>query len=106
MRDAANELDDLYPALDLAARVAEHLAMLAGDEARELVGVLFEELAEPEHHAGTLERRGRRPRRERTQRIRDRALDVGARRVRRACGDGAGRRIVDVPKAAAGADGL
>ena len=35
LRDAAGELDDLDPALDLAARVGEHFAVLARDRGGE-----------------------------------------------------------------------
>ena len=43
LRDAAGELDDLEPARDLAARIGEHLAVLARDEGGELAGVLLDE---------------------------------------------------------------
>ena len=46
---AAGELDDLKPARHLAAGVGEHLAVLAGDEAGEVVAAGVDELPEREH---------------------------------------------------------
>ena len=49
--------DVLDAALQLAQRVAQHLAVLGGDQGAELVGVLFQQHLEVAHHAGALERR-------------------------------------------------
>ena len=51
MRDAAGEIDDLDAARDLAERVGVGLAVLRGDGAGDLVGVLVEQLLEAEHVA-------------------------------------------------------
>ena len=41
VRDPARELDDLEPARDLAERVGEHLAVLGGEEPRDVLAVLW-----------------------------------------------------------------
>ena len=46
--DPAGELDDLQPARDLAARVGEHLAVLASDQAGQVVGVARHQVPERE----------------------------------------------------------
>ena len=61
LRDAAGELDDLEPARDLAARIGEHLAVLARDDRGELAGMLLDQVAEPEQDARAAERRRVRP---------------------------------------------
>ncbi len=57
--ETAGELDDLLAAGHLAQRVGVHLAVLGGDERRELVLAGVEQLAEGEHHLRTT-RQGRR----------------------------------------------
>ena len=85
VRGAAGELDDLEPALDLAARVLDRLAVLGRDHARELVRVGGDELAEAEQHVRASGERLRAPRAEAGGGGGDRAVDVGARsRTRRA----------------------
>src|SRR3546814_9365307 len=51
MRRGAGEFDDVEPALDVAARVGDHLAMLGGQHLRELIHIGFDEALEFEHHA-------------------------------------------------------
>ncbi len=46
-RRTAGELHHLDAARDLAARIGQHLAVLARDEARQCFAVLFEQLVEP-----------------------------------------------------------
>src|SRR5213079_954896 len=62
LADAARELDDLEPALHLAAGVVERLAVLARDDAGELVAVGVDELAEGEQHRRALRHRRAAPR--------------------------------------------
>ena len=50
MRDAAGELDHLEPALDVAAGVGQHLAVLAGEQRGELVHARLDQALELEHH--------------------------------------------------------
>jgi hypothetical protein len=45
------ELDHLQAALDVAAAVGEHLAVLAREQSRQLVHVHFQQALELEHHA-------------------------------------------------------
>ena len=45
MRDAAGEFDHLEAALNVAAGVGDHLAVLGREQVRELVHVLFDQLA-------------------------------------------------------------
>ena len=61
LADPAGELDDLEAALHLAARVVEHLAVLARDDAGEVVAVAVDQLAEAEQHRRAAADRGRRP---------------------------------------------
>ena len=59
-RDAAGDLDVLDAAPQLAAGLGEGLAVLGGDDAGDLVEVLFEELLEAEEVLDALGRRHRR----------------------------------------------
>ena len=52
--NAARELHHLERALHLAARIGEHLPVLAHDDARELVGGAGDELAKSKKDGGTL----------------------------------------------------
>ena len=52
VRDAAGELDVLQAAGDLAEGVAEHLAVLGGEQRGDLLAVGVDELPEAEHHLG------------------------------------------------------
>ena len=76
LRDAAGELDVLETAGDLAHRIREHLAVLGGDERGDLLAVRVDQLAESEHHLGTLRQRRRAPCRERCPRRGDRGVDL------------------------------
>ena len=93
LRHPARELHDLEPARDLAHRVAQHLAVLGGDDRRELLGALIEQVAEPEEDPRALRERRRAPRRERGARGVDRGVDLGRRRERDLLGHPAGRGI-------------
>ena len=55
--DAAGELDDLDAALDRRPRLGERLAVLARDQAGELLGMGGDPVAEPEHHPRPLDDR-------------------------------------------------
>ena len=58
-RDAAGELDHLEAALHLPHRVREHLAVLVGEDARDLLAAIVDELADAEEDLRPLrERRG------------------------------------------------
>ena len=48
MRNAARELDDLEAALHFAFRVRKHLAMLAYDAPRDVVGVAIDQITKLE----------------------------------------------------------
>ena len=61
MRDAAGELDHLEPALDVAAGVGEHLAVLGGEQRGELVHARLDQPLELEHHPRAPLRVDRRP---------------------------------------------
>lgn len=56
MGNTAGELHHLDAALHFAARVGEHLAVLGGDERREVGRPRLEQLAEAEQDAGAAER--------------------------------------------------
>ena len=77
MRNAARELDHFETARHFAARIGKHLAMLRGDDRRELVRMLLDEVAELEHHAGAGEGRGRGPFGERLRGCFDGGIDIG-----------------------------
>ncbi len=57
MRDAAGELDHLDAALHRAHRIGQRLAVLLGDDARELLLVRLQELQEFLHDARAAQRR-------------------------------------------------
>src|SRR3546814_4537048 len=50
VRDAAGELDHFQPALQVAARIRQHLAVLAGQQPRQHVHVALEQALELEQH--------------------------------------------------------
>jgi len=52
MRDAAGELDNLQPALNVALGVGDHLAVFGRQEMRDLVHVLLDQRLERKHDAG------------------------------------------------------
>ena len=84
------------PARDLAERVGEHLAVLGGDDRRELLLAGVEQLAEGEQHLGAPGQRRVRATPRRPPGGRDGLVDVGGRREVDACRDTAGRRVEDV----------
>jgi hypothetical protein len=95
MRNAARELDDLEPALHFAACVGQHLAVLAHDAPRKLVGVGVHQLAELEQDRRPLAERALAPRDRRFFRDGDGVIDVGDGRESNASSRRAGSRIVD-----------
>ena len=76
MRDAAGELDDLEPADARSLGVAQHLAVLGGDDGGELVQIGLDQGFEAEHDPGALQRRRRGPGREGGRGRRDRRIDL------------------------------
>ena len=58
VRDAAGELHDLQAAADLAERISQHLAVLRGDDRRELLLAGVQDLAEAEQHLRAAGQRG------------------------------------------------
>ena len=52
MRDAAAELDHFEAALNVALRIGDDLAVLGGQQVRQLIEVRFDQPLEFEHHAG------------------------------------------------------
>ena len=99
LRDPAGELDDLQAALHLAARVVEGLAVLARDDAGEVVAARGEQLAVGEHDGRALGERGGAPAGERRARRAGGAVDVGGGGERDPPRDLAGRGVVDVAEA-------
>jgi hypothetical protein len=94
-RQAAAELDHLEPARDLPPRVREDLAVLGGEDPRDVVATVVHELADPEQRLGSARERDRAPGGEGLPRGGDGGVDLlHAREV-----DGArllpGRRVVD-----------
>ena len=61
VRDAAGELDHLEAALHLPHRVREHLAVLVGEDARDLLAAVVDELADAEEDLRALRERRRAP---------------------------------------------
>ena len=77
MRDAAGELDHFEPALDVAFGVGEGLAVLGGEQPRQIVILALDQLQEFEHDAGAALRIGRGPAGEGGLGIGDRFFDLG-----------------------------
>ena len=94
-RDAAGVLDHLEPAGDLAQRVGMHLAVLACEEARDVVAVLVEQRADAEEELGAARQRERAPGGEGGPRGRDRSVDLLGRREVDLGLDSARGRVVD-----------
>ena len=94
-RDPAGVLDHLEPALHLAERVGEHLAVLRGEDPRDLLAVRVHQLADAEDQLGALRERDRAPGREGLLRGRDRAVDLLDGREVDLAGLLAGGRVVD-----------
>ncbi len=101
VRDAAGELDHLQPALHLAHRIGQRLAVLLGDELRERLLVLLQQREELLHHARAAQRRRVAPGGQRGLRGLHGRVDLGGVRERHALGDGAGRGVGDLAGAAA-----
>ena len=78
MRDAGREFDDFDAARDRAGGVGERLAVLLGDDAREILLVRLEELAKPHQDAGAAQRGPRAPLRERRRGGACRGVDSSA----------------------------
>ena len=77
MGNAAGELDDLKAALDVAFRVRDHLAVLAGERLGQRVHLALDEPLEFEHDTGPALRIDARPPRLRLQRARHGGVDIG-----------------------------
>ena len=77
LRDAARELGDLHAADDLALGVLDDLAVLGGDDPREVVEVLLDEVAEREHDPRAADDADLLPALERRARGGHRGVDVG-----------------------------
>ena len=77
MRNAAGELDDFEAALHVALGVGERLAVLGGQQPRQLVELLLRQFEELHHHARAALRVGRRPGRLCRFGNRDGVLDLG-----------------------------
>src|SRR5439155_13554150 len=69
LRHPAAELDHLEPARHLAERVREDLAVLGGEELRDVLTVLVEEASNSEEDLGAARQRQRPPARERLTEI-------------------------------------
>ena len=82
VRDAGRELDVLQAARHLAHGVGEHLAVLLGDEPRDVLAMLMQRLADPEQDVGPFRQRRPAPAGERLLRGRDGGVHLaGAREV-------------------------
>ena len=107
MRNAAGEFHHFEPALDVAARVGQRLAVLGREQLGEAVVFLLHQFEELEHHAGAPLRIGRRPGRLRGLRVGDGMLDLGMLGQRHLGLHLAGVGIEDVAEASGGPfDGL
>ena len=96
VRDAARELDVLEAAGDLAERVGRDLAVLGGQQRRDLVAVRVDQVPDPEEDLGPLRERRRPPGRERTASARPRRRrPPRPSRSRPRVASRAGRRVVD-----------
>jgi len=93
MRDAAGEFDDLDATFQLAKRVRVGLAVLAGDFAGDLVGMLVQQFGELEHDRRPLHRCQGAPGRLRLLGVLDGGVEFGDRGKRHLADFLAGRRI-------------
>ena len=100
LRNAAGELNHLDAALDVALGVSQYLAVFGGEELREAVVLLRDQLEELEHHACAALWIGRRPGGLRGLRVRDDLLDFGLAGERDLGLHLAGVRIEDVAASA------
>ncbi len=99
MRPPAGELHHLDPSPHLAHGIRMHLAMLHGDDAGELIGMLVQQRLEAAHDPGTAQGRRGGPGREGTLRRGDGLGHLGFIGQGQACRHLAGRRIVHIVKA-------
>ncbi len=99
VRCTAGELDDFEAAGHFAARITDGLAVLARQQARQLVGVLLDQFLEARQDARAAQRRGCRPGRERRGRGAHRGIDIGALGERHAGDHAAGSRVEDLGRA-------
>ena len=102
MRNAAGEFHYLEPALDVAARVGQRLAVLGREQFGEAVVFFLHQFEELEHHAGAPLRIGRRPGWLRRLRVGDGMLDLGMLGQRHLGLHLAGIGIEDVAEASGG----
>ena len=102
LRDAAGELDDVDPALDLAAGIADYFTVLSGDGAREFFLVLVEQGQKAVHDPRPADRRGIGPSWEGDPSGLDRSGDVGGIRQSDLAGNGSRCRVEHVLRSAAG----
>ena len=84
-----------------AARIRLHLAVLAGDEGGQLVGMALDQLLEPEHHPRPIQRGRGRPCRKRRRRRAHRLADLGAGGQRNPAAGETRSRVVHTGPAAA-----
>ena len=96
VRDAAAEFDDFEPALHVALRIGDHLAMFGREHVRQFVHVRLDQAFEIEHHARAPLRIGRGPAGLRLQRRGDRDIQIGTRPQRHLRLDRPGVGIEDV----------
>ena len=61
LRDTASIFDHFQPALNVAFRIVDHLAVLGAKQFGKLLHVMFDQFLELEHHTCALLRIGRRP---------------------------------------------
>ena len=101
--DAARELDHLEAALHRAGRVGQRLAVLLGDDPRDVALALLEEVAEAHEDARPPKRRRVAPPGERGAGVPHRRVDVVGRRERHRPHRAPGRRVGDDAFPAAGA---
>src|ERR1019366_5218966 len=103
VRHAARELEVLQPTGNLAEGIGRDLAVLCGRECREVTGMSFDEVADPEEDLGALRQRHRAPGRKGGRGSSDCAVDVGGGGEIDLPGDLARGRIPDRPRATGGA---
>ena len=100
MRRAEAEFEHLDAALNVALGVGDRLAVLAGENVGEFVGVLDDQLVEFHQHAGAALRIGRRPGRLRRLGVLDRGAHLGGRGERDRAAHRAVHRLKNFGRAA------
>ena len=93
LRRTAGELDHLETARHLAAGVGDDLAVLGADDHGELLGMGLDEVAQAVQEPRAVQRRRRRPSRERSAGGCDSGIDLGGTRELDFGGLGAGRGV-------------